>query len=49
MAIKIVTDSICDLPEAIMAEYGITVVPLYINPMCLPRWIPLNFSGAAAA
>ena len=31
MAIQIVTDSTCDLPEAIIAEYGITVVPLYIN------------------
>jgi DegV family protein with EDD domain len=31
MAIKIVTDSTCDLPEAIVTEYGITVVPLYIN------------------
>jgi DegV family protein with EDD domain len=31
MTIKIVTDSTCDLPEAIVAEYGITVVPLYIN------------------
>jgi DegV family protein with EDD domain len=31
MTIKIVTDSTCDLPEATVAEYGITVVPLYIN------------------
>jgi DegV family protein with EDD domain len=31
MAIQIVTDSTCDLPEAIIAQYGITVVPLYIN------------------
>ncbi len=31
MTIKIVTDSTCDLPEAIVARYGITVVPLYIN------------------
>jgi DegV family protein with EDD domain len=31
MAIRIVTDSTCDLPEDIVAEYGITVVPLYIN------------------
>lgn len=31
MTIKIVTDSTCDLPEAIIARYGITVVPLYIN------------------
>ena len=31
MAIGIVTDSTCDLPAEIVAEYGITVVPLYIN------------------
>lgn len=31
MTIKVVTDSTCDLPEAVVAEYGITVVPLYIN------------------
>ena len=31
MAIRIVTDSTCDLPGAIVAEYGMTVVPLYIN------------------
>jgi len=31
MTIKVVTDSTCDLPEEIIAEYGITVVPLYIN------------------
>lgn len=31
MSIRIVTDSTCDLPEEIIAEYGITVVPLYIN------------------
>jgi len=31
MPIKIVTDSTCDLPETVTAEYGITVVPLYIN------------------
>jgi DegV family protein with EDD domain len=31
MSIRIVTDSTCDLPEEIVAEYGITVVPLYIN------------------
>jgi len=31
MTIRIVTDSTCDLPEEIIAEYGITVVPLYIN------------------
>jgi DegV family protein with EDD domain len=31
MSIKIVTDSTCDLPAAIIAEHGVTVVPLYIN------------------
>jgi DegV family protein with EDD domain len=31
MTIRIVTDSTCDLPEEIVAQYGIVVVPLYIN------------------
>ena len=31
MSIKIVTDSTCDLPQDLLQEYGITVVPLYIN------------------
>ena len=31
MAVKIVTDSSCDLPADLAARYGITVVPLYIN------------------
>lgn len=31
MAIKIVTDSTCDLPEALTLQMDITVVPLYIN------------------
>ena len=31
MTIRIVTDSTCDLPEATVAQYGMTVVPLYIN------------------
>lgn len=31
MTIRIITDSTCDLPEEIATEYGITVVPLYIN------------------
>ncbi len=31
MSIRIVTDSNCDLPEEVVAEYGITVMPLYIN------------------
>jgi DegV family protein with EDD domain len=31
MTIKIVTDSTCDLPEEVVTEHGIAVVPLYIN------------------
>jgi DegV family protein with EDD domain len=31
MTIRIVTDSTCDLPKAILEEYGITVIPLYVN------------------
>lgn len=31
MTIKIVTDSACDVPAAIAAELGITVVPVYIH------------------
>lgn len=31
MSIKIVTDSTCDLPASVIAEHGITVIPLYIN------------------
>ncbi len=31
MAIKIVTDSTCDLPESVIQDLGITVVPLFIN------------------
>jgi DegV family protein with EDD domain len=31
MSIKIVTDSTCDLPPAVIAELGITVIPLYIH------------------
>ena len=31
MPIKIVTDSTCDLPENVIKDLGITVVPLYIN------------------
>jgi DegV family protein with EDD domain len=31
MTLKIVTDSTCDLPPAVIEELGITVVPLYIN------------------
>ena len=31
MPIRIVTDSSCDLPAGLVAQYGITVVPLYIN------------------
>jgi DegV family protein with EDD domain len=31
MAVKIVTDSTCDLPQALLEKYGITVIPLYVN------------------
>lgn len=31
MTIKIVTDSTCDLPNSVIQEYDITVIPLYIN------------------
>lgn len=31
MSIKIVTDSTADLPESIVDEYGITVIPVHIN------------------
>ena len=31
MTIKIVTDSTCDLPENVIQDLGITVVPLDIN------------------
>lgn len=31
MSIQIVTDSTCDLPESVVASFGITVIPLYIN------------------
>jgi len=31
MPIKIVTDSACDIPQSLVKEYDITVVPLYIN------------------
>jgi len=31
VSIRIVTDSNCDLPPDIVQEYGITVVPMYIN------------------
>lgn len=31
MAIKIVTDSTCDLPTEIVKEHGISVIPMYIN------------------
>lgn len=31
MSIRIVTDSTCDLPPEIIAQYRITVVPLYVN------------------
>ena len=31
MSIKIVTDSTCDLPQDLLQEFGIKLVPLYIN------------------
>ncbi len=31
MAIRIVTDSTCDLPQDVIKSLGITVIPLYIN------------------
>ena len=31
MEIRIVTDSTCDLPENVIRELKITVIPLYIN------------------
>ena len=31
MTVKIVTDSACDLPEQLVAELGIDVVPLKIR------------------
>jgi DegV family protein with EDD domain len=31
MTIKVVTDSTCDLPQSVIQDLGITVVPLYIN------------------
>ena len=31
MSIRIVTDSSCDLPDAVVAEHGVRVVPLSIR------------------
>jgi DegV family protein with EDD domain len=31
MSIRVVTDSTCDLPQNVIQELGITVIPLYIN------------------
>jgi fatty acid-binding protein DegV len=31
MTVRIVTDSSCDLPARAIAQYGIYVVPLYVN------------------
>ena len=31
MTVRIITDSTCDLPEMVVAQYGIRVVPLYIQ------------------
>jgi DegV family protein with EDD domain len=31
MTLRVVTDSTCDLPQSLVDEYGITIVPAYIN------------------
>lgn len=31
MTVRIVTDSTCDIPDELVAEHGITVIPMYIN------------------
>lgn len=31
MSVRIVTDSTCDLPADVIEQYGITVVPIYVN------------------
>jgi len=31
MTIRVVTDSTCDLPQTVVEEHGITVIPLYVN------------------
>jgi len=31
MSIRVVTDSTCDLPESVVAEHDITVIPAYVN------------------
>jgi len=31
MSVRIVTDSTCDLPVDVVEQYGITVVPIYVN------------------
>jgi len=31
LSIRVVTDSTCDLPQAVVTEYGVTVLPMYIN------------------
>jgi DegV family protein with EDD domain len=31
MSVRIVTDSTCDLPVDVIEQYGITVVPIYVN------------------
>ena len=31
MAIRVVTDSTCDIPESLQSEYGISVIPAYVN------------------
>ncbi len=31
MSVRVVTDSTCDLPQGVVAEHKITVVPMYVN------------------
>ena len=31
MAIRIVSDSTCDLPESVLCDYGISIIPCFIN------------------
>ena len=31
MTLRVATDSTCDLPDSVVSEYGIPVVPLYLN------------------
>ena len=31
MTIRVITDSTSDIPDELQAEYGITVIPAYVN------------------